>query len=279
MKTPIQFSKKTSITTLLILIYVITIKAQIVYTNLNPDSSFTIVKSYDGNRIPIDFNGDGTAEVKFRYDKYGTSVFLHVYRGNNNTSPKIMLKGTATNSSGVPWIDPLTKNTDINSTKNWGYNVYGPLLGDFQDSNFLNIGERYIGVKFIFSGKVYYGWILVSYTTLKLTVKEFAYESTANKAIKAGDKGTNSINSTKRKNRFTLYPNPASKSIYVNLNTSVNISKIKIYSILGEEVIEINIYNRKRLKIDVSKLKKGVYYISIMNKDNIIENKKLIING
>jgi hypothetical protein len=48
---------------------------------------------------------------------------------------------------------------------------------------------------------------------------------------------------------------------------------------LGEEVKEIDIYNRKRLKIDISELKKGVYFISIMNKTQIIENKKLIING
>jgi hypothetical protein len=50
---------------ILMILFVINTNATIVYTDINPDSSFTMVKSFDGNRIPIDFNGDGVPEVKF----------------------------------------------------------------------------------------------------------------------------------------------------------------------------------------------------------------------
>jgi hypothetical protein len=166
------------------------IKASIVHTDLNPDSSFIMVFQSNANLVPIDFNGDGVPEVKFRYDCWSaTGWFVHIYSGNNITSPQMMLKGTATNSSGVPWVDPLSLNTAINSTKNWGYSVYGPLLGDPQDANFHNIGDKYIGVKFTISGNTHYGWILASFSNLTVTIKEYAYEGIPNTAINAGDTG------------------------------------------------------------------------------------------
>jgi hypothetical protein len=56
-----------------------------------------------------------------------------------------------------------------------------------------NKGARYLGVKFLIKGETHYGWIRMSVTrrphhaqSLNGTITEFAYESTANKAITAG---------------------------------------------------------------------------------------------
>ena len=108
MKQFLQNSIKFILGITILLISITGIKAQIVYTDFNPDSILNIVNSGDGERIPIDFNGDGVAEFKFRYDKFGsTAIYLHIYRGNNGPSPQVMLKGSATNSSGVPWAEPF----------------------------------------------------------------------------------------------------------------------------------------------------------------------------
>ena len=278
MKQFLQNSIKFILGITILLISITGIKAQIVYTDLNPDSILNIVNSGDGERIPIDFNGDGTAEFKFRYDKFGsTAIYLHIYRGNNGPSPQVMLKGSATNSSGVPWAEPLTNDADISSTKNWGYSVYGPLLGDPEDLNFLNIGDRYIGVKVNISGHIHYGWILVSYTTLKLTVKGFAYESTPNKAIKTGDKGNVGICVKQEETSFTIYPNPAKKKFSINLKNIVNITNIKIINVLGSEVMKISMLNDNLRNIDISGLKKGIYFVQMITDDKIVISKKLLI--
>ncbi len=56
-----------------------------------------------------------------------------------------------------------------------------------------NKGPRYLGVKFLINGQMHYGWIRMSVTrpnhqptSLNGTITEFAYETTANKAITAG---------------------------------------------------------------------------------------------
>jgi hypothetical protein len=56
-----------------------------------------------------------------------------------------------------------------------------------------NKGPRYLGVKFLIKGQTHYGWIRMSVTrrnhhaqSLNGTITEFAYETTANKAITAG---------------------------------------------------------------------------------------------
>jgi hypothetical protein len=56
-----------------------------------------------------------------------------------------------------------------------------------------NKGSRYLGVKFLIQGQTHYGWIRMSVTrpnhhaqSLNGTITEFAYETTANKAITAG---------------------------------------------------------------------------------------------
>jgi len=56
-----------------------------------------------------------------------------------------------------------------------------------------NKGPKYLGVKFLINGQTHYGWIRMSVTrpnhhasSLNGTITEFAYETTANKAITAG---------------------------------------------------------------------------------------------
>jgi hypothetical protein len=253
---------------ILMILFVINTNATIVYTDINPDGLPT-----GGG---FDFNGDGVNEINC------TNAFYMTYPAGSDIWAFGLPPGQGT---GWDVPKPLAANTVIDTNGNFlcqvsyggDCNISGVTTNPF--ASMVN-QDRFLGVKMRFNGhgQPHYGWIRVVWDGTTFTYKDFAYETIPNKAIKAGYK-TTGIESPKQDFSFSIFPNPASKSIYVNLNTSVNISKIKIYSILGEEVKEINIYNRKRLKIDVSKLKKGGYFISIMNKGQIIENKKLIING
>ena len=68
---------------------------------------------------------------------------------------------------------------------------------------------------------------------------------------------------------FEVYPNPASDNIYIQANSSkINIS---IFSLDGKTVVET-----QSQKIDVSKMAKGCYILSVKQK-GLTKYKKLII--
>ena len=64
-------------------------------------------------------------------------------------------------------------------------------------------------------------------------------------------------------NKIAIYPNPASDYIFIS---NLQENTIKITDILGKRVIEIEDY-QNNVKVDISKLEKGVYFIRIKNKN------------
>ena len=61
---------------------------------------------------------------------------------------------------------------------------------------------------------------------------------------------------------FKYFPNPFSKSI--NLSAKKNFDSIKVFSLLGQELININPDNKSHLNIDMSKLLTGTYYMKVV---------------
>lgn len=66
--------------------------------------------------------------------------------------------------------------------------------------------------------------------------------------------------------KFTVYPNPATNDL--TISTSDSIDSIKIYSVLGQKVIEWNppADNYHHARIDVSALKSGIYIVTAESK-------------
>lgn len=72
-----------------------------------------------------------------------------------------------------------------------------------------------------------------------------------------------------------VYPNPASDYLIVNAENII--PEVNIYDITGRSVMSINNSNNKIIQINVSDLKKGLYFINIQDKDGSIVNKKLTV--
>jgi hypothetical protein len=71
-----------------------------------------------------------------------------------------------------------------------------------------------------------------------------------------------------------IYPNPAKNSINITCNTTV-INSISISSINGKNVLN-TIVNAKEIKLDISKLAKGVYIVNINSNDTSIKRELVI---
>ena len=66
------------------------------------------------------------------------------------------------------------------------------------------------------------------------------------------------------KNNFTLFPNPATNTIFINTSKE-KLKKLTVFSIFGEKIIHETHTN----KIDISHLKSGMYFIKINNNQAI----------
>jgi len=76
---------------------------------------------------------------------------------------------------------------------------------------------------------------------------------------------------------FTLYPNPASNSIYLASDREVHGEIIAgIFSIQGQLIKSETFLNRNPVEMDVSLLTPGIYFIQVKSEEGILL-KKLII--
>ena len=66
--------------------------------------------------------------------------------------------------------------------------------------------------------------------------------------------------------KFSIFPNPSSSEINLNLPSSVTSSSIKVFNILGKEVYSNSEY---RSPINVSTWEKGIYLVQVKSSQNI----------
>jgi len=172
--------------------------AQIVYTDINPDTTMIGIP----NSFDIDFNGDMTPEfqLKMYYSSATTMTFARVY-------PQSSLNEVMATS----YVDVLNLNNTISAGQSF-YNAGSVVEIDDWELDMLELytgtttttwgkwggtnTDKYIGVKFNLSGNTHYGWIRVdadlsqtSSNNWSITIKDFAYQSTPDSSILAGDKG------------------------------------------------------------------------------------------
>lgn len=179
-------------------------------------------------------------------------------------------------------VNALTQGTEIGANSNfWGVDdnygsvAFGILCfpGEFNYAEGKSKGEAYVGFKFNGSGtNVHYGWaqidVVESGNGATVTLNGYAYQSTPNTPIKAGNKGYSSLLDSKSKNiSVSIYPNPASE--IVNINSVKQVDKVEIYNALGQIVLS-DVANNS---VNISSLSKGVYYMTVVVENEIVTTK------
>ncbi len=253
-----------------------TINAQIVYTDINPDSTSTIggVPPTEADNIaPIDFNGDNTNEYNFSWIDNGANGW---YMYMNDQSNDINLNDSPPNPWDARYIDPMTLGTAINSSSNWGSSSHDPLIADINSANFQGSGDRYVGCKFTLGENTHYGWVRVSFdNSLTLIVKDYAYHSTPNTPINAGDKGVSSVDDISFDTYFNIYPSPTSTILTIETIKEVKIKSVSIINLSGQITYSTNKILLNTINIPESL--QGLYFLQIETAENKVLNKKIII--
>jgi photosystem II stability/assembly factor-like uncharacterized protein len=81
-----------------------------------------------------------------------------------------------------------------------------------------------------------------------------------------------SVENTLLSSKIDIHPNPVSNLLNFNINESISITKIKVFDVTGNLLIEIN-DNFK--SIDMNKYASGIYFVKVMTNDGVLTKKIL----
>ena len=86
--------------------------------------------------------------------------------------------------------------------------------------------------------------------------------------------GTLGLENQQLKNSFSLYPNPVSEKVTIRMANNKTINSVRVFSILGKKVIDLNTINQSEYVLNTTHLNKGIYLVKV----NSTLIKKLVVN-
>jgi len=237
-----------------------TLNAQIVYTDVVPDT--TVNEFLQG--YGIDFNHDDKIDVHLTLlDNVGVWVMLLIPDSELDEVSVVYDGEEASILELGNFISPTSDYWELGS--GWGGLLYGYWDGDGAYGNWVDTQlDKYLGIKFSHNSSFHYAWIHLStdihaYDDYEFTIHGFAYNSTAEEGIEAGDMGTG-VGITEAHNKsFILYPNPVQDIL--SFQGDENIERYWLTDVFGRIVIQES--SSKNVKIDVSGLANGYYFLNI----------------
>jgi hypothetical protein len=266
--------------------------AQIVYTDVVPDTTASCSTSPCFKSYNIDLNNDGTTDFtlhtysnEFVCGNFGVPLKIrqvHVNSRSGNRTDTLMLNASDTIGSNLAFsTDTLLRKTVVNCTP-------GPLNASY--GNWSNSSDHYLGLRLAVGGNIYYGWARLNVATISgpvyFTVKDYAYNTVANAFILAGQTIATGITENSFASSINLFPNPATNHFTIALGSKNKKVEVKITDISGK-VIPIAIvtttskdpdsYREQKVEVDTKDFAAGIYIVQIQGVD-FMENKILVVN-
>lgn len=242
------------------------IYSQIIYTDISdvtPNASYA-----------LDLNNDAIIDFILQYGGSSDSIGVICHPQNSNA-----YAGTIMGGNYLPWamaasstICPSTAtwfNTNNPGTLGWGTNL-GYWVGET---------DKYLALKLIVGTNTYYGWARIDVvpTSSSFTLKDYAYQSTTNTCILAGQ--TNLGNPENAiKNSVSIYPNPMSTSTTIQTSYPVNNATLTIYNTHGQTVNQVTHISGYNIKIFKENLQNGLYFIHLTEGNTSLAIEKLQIS-
>jgi hypothetical protein len=70
----------------------------------------------------------------------------------------------------------------------------------------------------------------------------------------------------------SLYPNPSSGEFTLSSSQHI-VSSVALYNVLGEKVMDKNAIRSNEVKLDVSQLPSGIYFVKIFTEKGVLTKK------
>ncbi|SRR5579862_4810477 len=168
-------------------------EAQIIYTPSNIPMAHSLYGT--AGVTQLDLNNDGVADFSFANFIYAASSRsfddLSVSgKQAGNSVVGVLLKGQSNITAAVlpRGVEVGPSNSFIRGANMVG--IFGSHYGHFASGGWIPVEAGYLGLKFVISGEVHYGWALVKfpypYGFNSGSIYGYAYESTPNQSIVTG---------------------------------------------------------------------------------------------
>jgi len=153
-----------------------------------------------GTGFNLDLNNDGTTDFflyNFWFDShssYNSSIGFLSARGSAGVNRVI----TQTSQRGLVFARALPSGVQVGPGANFGRYEINRMIACGTDSHskhrsgpFLNVKQKYLGLKFIINGQIHYGWARfstqqVTFCKIRAQLNGYAYESDPNTPITTG---------------------------------------------------------------------------------------------
>ena len=76
---------------------------------------------------------------------------------------------------------------------------------------------------------------------------------------------------------FTLYPNPATGTVYISLEEGSSADRVHVSNILGQTVLNLESIQNSTISLNVENLPAGIYFVNLYRNSNILGTSKLMV--
>lgn len=274
-----------------------TANAQVVFTDVNPD----ILLNCSGNNLcseeyPLDLNDDGINDFVLATQKLSNSCGRCTANGILVIGPVYSAEISSTAQSWIAdTVGGYALNTLIDSSLGWtnDFHILAKAFRDcvpcFRGRGFVdvppsgpwsNIQGKYLALKTQVGSDFYYGWIKlgvginINYVTI--TIMEYAYNSTPNQPILAGQTITTGIFENHFASSISLYPNPSNDHLTVDLGSNYKKIEVSVTDITGNEIFSTTAIEAQKIEVDTKDFADGIYVVQF-RAGEFIGTKKLVV--
>lgn len=246
------------------------LKAQIIYTDLEPDlTSNSTETTYE-----LDINNDGVTNFIL---EASPDPYAIIYP---NTPENEFIRSE--NQGWITLVEVLNAGTSVKtlnspfSWNNWpGLLFIGCYISIDQclHSNWTNQTDKYIGISFKIDGNLHYGWIRMDVSdNTHWTIKDYAYNATPEEDLLTGVTTFLNMDDLQLLKQIKLIT--AHKKITaLNLTEKTNIS---LYTITGNHLLTATLNPDKNV-IPITTLASGIYIVKLKNMNNGLSSARKII--
>ena len=261
--------------------------AQIQYTDIDPDLTLQATNS---DSYALDFNSDNSVDLIIYASEVDTNLngFVLTFIGgvvNTPGSTEIVGTDSLIFGSNILFVDTIGSGEFIDGALTYisssmpsvfagaGIRVtaasLNTSLGEFQGNQ-----DGYIGAKFTTSGNTHFGWVRVNVADdcYSLTIKDFAFQTSPNTGIVAGDYGGSGLVNIDDQMRSKVLISQLYNSIY--FDNVQEPTTIQLFNMLGNEIKRCDISSNQRINLDE---KEAGLYLIVVSSLNSKQIKKIFI--
>ncbi len=261
--------------------------AQVIYTDVNPDTTVQSNGTYG-----LDLNNDGVTDFNLvQFNGSGADgVAITPIQSNAFANSSVTI-GPYT----VPSPDTLNFGDTIDVNLNWQQIVPATstssgaasstfILGlnfpqfTITGGNWFNAGEHYLGLKFKIGTVDYYGWarLELSEGATQFTLKDYAYYAESNKLILAGQQFSDAVTEINKSENQLLKLFVADNKLSIHiLNNEIIGGKVEVLNTEGQ-IVSVSEISKNEFALDLKMLPSGLYFIRAGKNEKQQTNKILI---